>query len=133
MVSFPDSHKDMLGNDKKAFAFLATIMKDGTPQVTPVWFNADDTYIYVNTAIGRVKENNMKMRPNVTLCIADPDNPYRYLQIRGKVIEFTEEHADEHIDALTLKYRGIPKYPSRQPGEKRITYKILPLKIDAHG
>jgi PPOX class probable F420-dependent enzyme len=133
MAGFPNTHLDLLGNEKKAFAYLATLRKDGTPQVTPVWFNTEGEFILVNTAIGRIKDKNMRARSHVTLCIVDPANPYRYLQIHGKVVDFTQDQADEHIDALTMKYRGIPKYPSRQPGEKRIIYKILPLKFDAHG
>lgn len=117
----------------KAFSYLATLMPDGSPQVTPVWFNTDGEYILINSAKGRVKDRNMRARPRVALCIQDPSNPYRYLQIRGKVIEFTTNGADDHIDALTLKYRGIPKYPSRIPGEQRVLYKILIEKTDAHG
>jgi hypothetical protein len=90
-------------------------------------------YIFINTAVGRIKDRNMRSRPQVTLCIQDPSNAYRYLQIRGRVVEFTTDGADEHIDALTLKYRGIPKYPSRQPGEQRVKYKIEVDKVDAHG
>jgi hypothetical protein len=75
----------------------------------------------------------MRARPQVALCIQDPSNPYRYLQIRGKVVEFTIDGADDHINALALKYLGVLKYPSRQPGEQRVMYKILIEKVDAHG
>ena len=128
----PESHRDLLRDDVKAFAYLATIMASGAPQVTPVWFNTDGMHILVNTAIGRIKDRNMRARPRVTLCIVDLNNPYRYLQIRGKVIEKTTSGADAHIDALSYKYTGNPKYQNRNPGEKRITYKILPEKVDAH-
>ena len=107
-------------------------MSDGTPQVTPIWFNTDGDHILINSAAGRIKDRNMRSRPNVALCIADPDNPYRYLQLRGRVVEITTAGADEHIDALAFKYRGVEKYPNRKPGEQRVTYKILPTKIDAH-
>jgi PPOX class probable F420-dependent enzyme len=107
-------------------------MKDGSPQVTPVWFNTDGEYILVNSAAGRLKDKNMRARPRVSLCIADPANPYRYLQIRGKVVEVTLEGAEAHIDALAFKYKGTPIYPYRKEGEKRVTYKILPEKVDAH-
>ena len=124
MNHIPESHLDLLKDEKKAFLYLATIMSDGSPQVTPIWFNTDGEYVLINSAKDRVKDRNMRIRP---------PNPYRYLQIRGKVVEFTIEGADDHIDALTLKYRGVPKYPSRQPGEQRVMYKIQIVKVDAHG
>ncbi len=133
MNHIPESHLDLLKDEKKAFLYLATIMSDGSPQLTPIWFNTDSEYVLINSAKDRVKDRNMRIRPQVALCIQDPSNPYRYLQIRGKVVEFTIEGADDHIDALTLKYRGIPKYPSRQPGEQRVMYKIQIVKVDAHG
>ncbi|HEX7621244.1 MAG TPA: PPOX class F420-dependent oxidoreductase [Anaerolineales bacterium] len=133
MKNIPETHSDLLKDEKKAFVYLATQMPNGSPQVTPVWFNTDGEFILINSAKRRVKDRNMRARPQVALCIQDPSNPYRYLQIHGKVIEFTTEGADDHIDALTLKYRGIPKYPSRQPGEQRIKYKIQIEKVDAHG
>ena len=133
MNHIPESHLDLLKDEKKAFLYLATIMSDGSPQVTPIWFNTDGEYVLINSAKDRVKDRNMRIRPQVALCIQDPSNPYRYLQIRGKVVEFTIEGADDHIDALTLKYRGVPKYPSRQPGEQRVMYKIQIVKVDAHG
>ncbi len=133
MKSIPESHHDLLKNETKAFVYLATLMPDGSPQVTPVWFNTDGEYILVNSAKGRIKDRNMRARSTVALCIADPANPYRYLQIRGKVIEFTTAGADAHIDALAFKYQGVSEYPSRQPGEIRVTYKIQVEKVDAHG
>jgi PPOX class probable F420-dependent enzyme len=133
LKNIPYSHRDLLNDDTKAFLYLATLMSDGSPQVTPVWFNTDGEFILINTAKKRVKERNMRVRPQVALCIQDPTNPYRYLQIHGKVKELTTDGADEHIDALTLKYRGIPKYPSGQPGEQRVLYKINIEKVDAHG
>ena len=132
MNSIPETHRDLLADEKKAFVYLATLMKDGSPQVTPVWFNTQGEYILVNSAAGRVKDKNMRARPQVALCIADPANPYRYLQIRGKVVEVTLEGAEAHIDALAFKYQGAPKYPYRKEGEKRVTYKIRPEKADAH-
>lgn len=131
MNSIPESHRDLLADDKKAFLYLATIMKDGSPQVTPVWFNTDGTHILVNSAEGRLKDKNMRARPAVAMVIADPADPYRYLQIRGKVVEITLSGAEEHIDALAFKYQGAPTYPYRRAGEKRVTYKILPEQVDA--
>jgi len=132
MLTVPETYKDLLTDEKKAYLFLATTMKDGTPQVTPVWFNTDGKHILINSAAGRIKDKNMRARPNIALCITDPENPYRYLQIKGKVVEYTTEGADEHIDKLSFKYRGTEMYGSRRPSEQRVTYKIQPIKIDAH-
>ena len=131
-MNFPEKYRDLLDDKTKVFAYLATVMDDGSPQVTPVWFNTDDRHLLINTAVGRVKDRNMKARPHVAICIADPNDPYRYVQIRGKVVEFTTEGANDHIDALAWKYRGIRKYDNYQPGMQRIIYKILPESIDEH-
>ncbi|MGZ6347869.1 MAG: PPOX class F420-dependent oxidoreductase [Anaerolineales bacterium] len=133
MKNIPETHADLLNDEKKAFLYLTTLMPDGSPQVTPVWFNTDGEYILINTAKGRIKDKNMRSRPKVALCIQDPTNPYRYIQVHGAVVEYTTDGADDHIDKLTLKYRGIPKYPSRQPGEQRVKYTIQIEKVDAHG
>jgi PPOX class probable F420-dependent enzyme len=133
MNKIPDTHRDLLVDEKRAFAFLSTLMADGSPQVTPVWFNTEGDFFLVNTARGRVKDRNMQARPSVTLCVQDPADPYRYLQVRGRVIEVTEDGADAHIDALAGKYTGVFKYQNHQPGVKRVIYKILPVKVDAHG
>jgi PPOX class probable F420-dependent enzyme len=100
----PETFQDLL--QKKAFAHLATVMADGSPQVTPVWCDFDGTHIRINSAKGRVKDKNMRRRPQVALAIQDPDNPYRYLAVRGRVEEITEAEADAHIDALSKKYLG---------------------------
>jgi PPOX class probable F420-dependent enzyme len=131
MDKVPASHEDLLRDEKRAFAYLATIMPNGTPQVTPLWFNTDGKYFLINTTVGRIKDHNMKKRPNVALTIQDPDEPYRYLQIRGKAVEYTTEGASEHIDQLSMKYRGT-KYSGWRPGMQRIIYKILPEHVDAH-
>lgn len=133
MKNIPETHLDLLKDEKKAFLYLATLMPNGSPQVTPIWFNTNAEYILINSAKGRIKDRNMRARPQVALCIQDPSNPYRYLQIHGTVVEFTTDGADDHIDALTLKYRGLSKYPSRQPGEQRVIYNIRIEKADAHG
>ena len=132
MNAIPEKYHDLLKDEAKAFLFLATTMKDGSPQVTPVWFNHDQTHILINSAKGRLKDINRRARPPVAFVIQDPANPYRYLQIRGRVIEITEAGADAHIDALAFKYQGLKSYPYRKEGEIRVTYKILPKKIDAH-
>ena len=132
MSDIPAEFRDLLGL-KKAFAHLATIMPDGTPQVTPVWFDHANGVIRVNTAKGRVKARNMKEGSRVALSILDPDNPYRYIQIRGRVRRATEEGADAHIDSLAKKYLGKDKYPFGQPGEVRVMYEIEPLAVQAMG
>ena len=120
----PQKYLDLF--DKKAFANLATTMPDGTPQVTPVWVDYDGTHIIINSARGRQKDKNLRREPKVALSIQDPDNPYRYLEIRGRVTEITEEGADEHIDKMAKKYMGVDRYPGRSPGEVRVIYKIEP-------
>jgi PPOX class probable F420-dependent enzyme len=118
---------------KKAFANLSTLMQDGSPQVTPVWCDYDGKHVRVNSARGRVKDKNIRRDPRVALAIVDPENPYRYMEIRGKVVEVTEKGADDHINSLSEKYLGNPVYPFRQPGEVRVVYKIEPEKISSMG
>jgi PPOX class probable F420-dependent enzyme len=131
MAAIPQSHADLL--TKKAFASLATLNPDGTPQVTPVWCDSDGTNILVNTAKGRKKTRNLERNRHVALAIIDPDNPYRYLGIQGRVIEMTEHGADAHIDSLAKKYLGQEKYPGRAPGEVRILVKIAPELVHTMG
>jgi PPOX class probable F420-dependent enzyme len=118
---------------KKAFANLATVNPNGSPQVTPVWFDFDGKYIRVNSARGRVKDKNMRRDPRVALSILDPDNPYRYLAIRGRVIKITEDGAVDHINALAKKYRGMETYRGRSPGEVRVMYVIEPRRVAGQG
>jgi hypothetical protein len=120
----PEKYRDLF--EKKAFASLGTLMPDGRPQVTPVWCDFDGEHIIFNSAKGRQKDRNVRRDPRVALAIIDPDNPYRYLEIRGKVVEITEQGADAHIDKMAKKYLGQDKYPFRQPGEVRVLYKIKP-------
>ena len=131
MAVVPDKYLDLLGA-KKAFANIATVLKDGTPQVTPVWFDYTGGKIRVNTARGRVKSRTMRKGVSVALSITDPENPYRYLQIRGRVVNVTENGADAHIDSLAHKYLG-QNYPFRQPGEVRVLYEIEPTSAQAMG
>jgi PPOX class probable F420-dependent enzyme len=132
MAQIPDKFLDLL-TKTTAFASLATIMSDGTPQVTPVWFEFDGTHIVINSAKGRVKDRNMRANPNVALSIVDPANPYRYLQVRGKITEITENGADAHIDKLAKKYLGVDSYPNRTASEVRVIYKIAPEKFNTMG
>ncbi len=128
MAANLDNYLDLL-QQKKAFADLATVMPDGTPQVTPVWFDYSGGKVRVNTARGRTKARNLKPGAPVALAIVDPDNAYRYVQIRGRVASATEQGADAHIDALAKKYLGKDTYPFRQPGEVRIMYEIEPVSV----
>ena len=126
MAAIPEKYSDLLAPSKKSFAHLATLMKDGSPQVTPVWLDFTDGMIRVNTARGRVKDRNLKVGSRVALSIQDPENPYRYVQIRGKVAKETEQGADAHIDSLAKKYMGVDSYPFRNAAEKRVIYFIEP-------
>ncbi len=132
MAAIPDKYLDLL-QQKKAFANLATLMPDGSPQVTPVWFDYTGGTIRVNTAKGRVKARNLKPGSKVALAIMDPDEPYRYIQIRGRVGRVLEAGADAHIDSLAKKYLGKDKYPFRQPGDVRVTYEIEPTSASGMG
>ena len=131
MADIPQAYRDLF--DKKSFAHVATIGADGAPQVTPVWIDHDGHHIRFNTARGRVKTNNLERSPKIALSIQDPENPYRYIQVRGRVVEVTEKGADAHIDALAKKYLGQDRYPYRQPGEVRVTVKVTPEKIQSMG
>src|SRR6516162_8978699 len=126
-ATIPEAFKDLFV--KVAFAHLATLMPDGSPQVTPVWVDYDGSHVRVNSAKGRLKDKNMRRDKRVALSIQDPDNPYRYIAVRGKVVEITEQGADAHIDALAKKYLGKDRYPFRRAGEVRVTYKIRPERI----
>jgi PPOX class probable F420-dependent enzyme len=122
--AIPEKYKDLFS--KRAFANLGTLMPDGTPQVTPVWVDLEGDRVVFNSAKGRQKDKNVRRDPHVALAIVDPDNPYRYLEIRGRVVEITEDGADDHIDKLAKKYLGVDKYPYRQASETRVIYKIQP-------
>jgi PPOX class probable F420-dependent enzyme len=132
MAVIPEQYLDLL-QQKKAFADLATVMPDGSPQVTPVWFDYTGGVIRVNSAKGRTKTRNMKEGARVALSIMDPDDPYRYLQIRGKVTRVTEEGARAHIDSLAKKYIDKDQYPWSRPGEVRVTFEITPDAVQTMG
>src|SRR5665213_1344166 len=132
MTEIPDVYRDLL-LEKRAFAHLATVMPAGSPQNTPVWFDYTDGKIRVNSAKGRVKVRNMVEGAPVALSILDPDNAYRYIQIRGRVGHVTEEGADAHIDSLAKKYLGKDKYPWAQPDQIRVIFEIEPDKVQVMG
>lgn len=131
MASIPDSHADIL--TKKAFANLATLNADGSPQVSPVWVDFDGKNVLINTAKGRVKTRNLEREKRVALSIADPENPYRYVGIQGRVTGMSESGADAHIDKMAMKYMGKEKYPLRAPGEVRVIVTIAPDKVFTMG
>jgi PPOX class probable F420-dependent enzyme len=130
-AAIPEKYRDLF--DKRAFASLATLMSDGSPQVTPVWCDLQGGLVIFNSAKGRQKDKNVRRDPHVAIAIIDPDNPYRYLEIRGRVVEITEEGADAHIDKMAKKYLDADKYPYRQPGEVRVIYKIQPDHVTMMG
>ncbi len=129
----PDKFLDLFKTETKAFANLATVMPDGSPQVTPVWFFYENGKFIVNTARGRVKDKNMAKNTRVALSITDPDNPYAHIAVRGTIVRSTEEGADPHIDSLAKKYLGQDKYPFRKPDEVRVLYEIEPLSVSTMG
>ena len=130
-TTIPASHRDLL--DKPAFGHLATLMPDGSPQVTPVWVDFDGTNLRFNSARGRVKDKNIRRDARVAISLQDPANPYRYLEIRGRVVDISEAGADAHIDKLTQKYMGQPTYPYRRSGEVRVTYTVETDKTTSMG
>ncbi len=111
------------------FAHLGTLMRDGSPHVAPVWVDHDGELILVNTAEGRVKLKNVARDPRVAVSIVDQNNPYDKVVIWGRVVDVTKEGADEHIDRMAMKYRGLERYPWRQPGISRVLVKIKPSRI----
>ena len=133
MNNFPESHQDLLADETKAFGYLATILSDGTPQLTPVWFNVDGDFIQLNSAKGRVKDVNMRERPQVALVIHDQKIPLRYAQVRGRIVEISGEGARQHINDLSKKYTGNKEFKLKDPNEVRLIYKLLPEKIQVAG
>ena len=127
MKQIPDSFKDLLDDKTAAPAYLATLMPDGTPQLTPVWFDSDGEYLYISSAQGRVKDRNVRARPQIALVIQDPQDVNRYIQVRGKVIQISEDRTLEQADRLSMKYRKHHWEPVK--GQVRVTYKIAPASI----
>ena len=115
---------------KPVFAHVATVMPDGTPQVTPVWVDTDGEVVLFNTTKGRVKHRNIERDPHVAISLTDDENPYEMIEIRGTA-ELQEEGADEHIDALAKKYLNEERYPFRQDGEERVIVRVIPERVAA--
>jgi len=112
---------------------LATVQPNGQPQVTPVWADMVDGKVRVNTAVGRQKHTNLLARPQATILVVDPDNGQRFIEIRGRVVNSTEEGGDGVIDKLAHKYLGVDSYPWRNPAETRITFLIEPTRVVVSG
>jgi PPOX class probable F420-dependent enzyme len=116
--------------ERKNFAFLSSLMKDGSPHVTPTWVDIEDDNILINTAIGRIKQKNVSRDPRIALAIIDQDNQYEMVTVRGKVTDqITGDVAEKHIDKLAKKYINLDKYPRRLKGEQRVILRIRPEKI----
>jgi PPOX class probable F420-dependent enzyme len=126
----PEDYLDLLTAEKRAFADLALVLKDGTPQVSPVWFDYEDGLIVINTARGRLKDKVLRQHPVVAISIRDPDDPYRYLLIRGPVVDETEAGGEDGIRDLHLKYHGNRNY-MMGPGMVRVIYKVKPERVFA--
>ena len=126
--TIPDEAEHLL--EGKHFAALATLMPDGTPQVTPVWIDHENGTLVVNTETGRLKPRNMERDPRVTVMVYNRENPYEYLQVRGRVDELTSDGAEQHIDDLAKRYMGVDEYPLRNDDEDRLIARIRPAKVD---
>jgi PPOX class probable F420-dependent enzyme len=127
----PQKYRDLFS--KRAFGSLATIMPDGGPQVTPVWCDLEGDYVVFNSAKGRQKDRNVRRDPRVSIAIIDPDNPYRHMEVRGRVVEITEQGADAHIDKMAKKYMDKDSYPFRKATEVRVVFTIAPEKVHTNG
>jgi PPOX class probable F420-dependent enzyme len=131
MANAKDKYSDLL--ESKQLIVMATVSDDGSPQTSPVWFHLKDDEIWINSAKGRLKDHNMRARPRFSGTIVDPANPYRYVEVRGDIVEITEEGADAHIDFLAKRYLGVDSYPYRSDKETRVIYKIRPTHFTGMG
>ena len=130
-ATIPESHLDLF--QKKSLAYLATVLKNGSVQVNPVWCDFEDGRVIVNSVKGRQKDINMRRNPSVTLCIADPENSFRYLEVRGEVEEITESGADAMIDRMAKRYMDVDTYPFHAPDQIRVNFVIRPDTVRASG
>ena len=131
MSKIPASHIDLL--ERPILVSLATVQPNGQPQVTPVWADVEEGLIRVNTAAGRRKYKNLVDRPQATILAVDPENAFRFLEIRGKVARVSEETGVEVIDKLAKDYTGADVYPGHTPDETRVTFYIEPMRVIANG
>jgi len=131
-MALPDTVRKFL--QKPNFAVLATVGPNGRPQATPVWFLLEDDHIMINTSQGRIKLRNVQANPHVALTVTDRDNPYQYVQIRGRVVAIDRARGAADIDRLSLRYRGRPyQYPSTDGPANRVTLLINPRRIQTMG
>ncbi len=130
-MPLPETWKTIL--KQPVLVHFTTVMADGSPQTSPVWVDIDGDDILVNSAVGRVKDKNVRRDPRVAVSAVDPENPYHALMVRGRVVDITTDGADDLIDALAKKYLDKDKYPFRAPGEVRVTYRIRPEKVGTMG
>lgn len=132
MAAIPAGYRDLF--ERKSFASFATVMPDGTPQVTPVWIDYDGEHVLVNTAEGRQKERNVRSNPRVGLVVLDPGDPYRYVSLRGEVTEVTGDGAVEHIHDLARRYLGAERYPDLEAeAGPRVLIRISPERVVTSG
>ena len=131
MTQLPESVRKLI--EEPNFAHLATLMPDGSPQVTTLWVDTDGQHVIVNTALGRQKPRNLERDRRVAINVVDRNNQYRQAMILGDVVEVTTEGADAHIDRMAKKYLGKDVYPNRQPGEQRLLLKISPKRVRTQG
>ncbi|MGH2508301.1 MAG: PPOX class F420-dependent oxidoreductase [Ktedonobacteraceae bacterium] len=131
MHAIPQKELDIL--ESKGFAHIATIGPKHEPQSHPVWFDWDGTYVRISQTKTRQKYHNVQRDPHVALSITDPNNPYRYLEIRGKVVRIEDDANDQFINSLTKKYMGVDVYPYHQPGDERVVLYIQPEHTTSMG
>jgi PPOX class probable F420-dependent enzyme len=129
-VALTDEQRELFHEPN--LAHFVTLMPDGAPQVTPVWVDERDGRIWINTAEGRVKSNNIRRDPRVAVLVVDRNDPYRWVEVRGRVVEYTREGADDHIDFLSAKYTGREKYRNHVPGQFREILKIQPERVSQY-
>jgi PPOX class probable F420-dependent enzyme len=137
-AEIPDAYSDLL--DEPVVATLGTINNSGSIQLGGIWTERDGSSIWINSARGQVKYNNMRARPDVSLIWYDPKNAYRFVSVAGRVVEIIDEDdpergawVTEQIDRLSLRYTGQAPYPSRKPGEVRAAVRIEPYRVLASG
>lgn len=131
MATIPEEYRDLL--DGPVVVSLATVLEDGQPQVHPVWADFDGEHVRLNTGAGRAKHRNMEDRPQVTVLAVDPQNPFRWMEVRGKVVRTDMDGADAHIDKLAKDYLGVDVYPGHTPDEDRIIAYVEPTRVIASG
>jgi PPOX class probable F420-dependent enzyme len=115
------------------FSMTATIRRDGSPHVVPTWVDVDDNHVLLNTAEGRAWPANLRRDNRITITVPDKDNPYEYVEIRGRLSDEDHEGADAHADKMAKKYLGQEKYPFKQPGEQRVVFRIAPDWVNHYG